>query len=247
MKIRHLICSTLFLLMTLLACCIPDSLEIDSSMIKESYELSVYEPSGLSYSFDKKSFYVVSDRGGIYQISKTGRYIKQISNLSGDLEGISIDHENKVMFVVNENKSNVQELDQNSKVLDEYSILGAAGNEGLEGITYDSTRGLLYMLKEKSPGSLIKYSLVNKTKTVIQLGFANDYSGIFYNALTDNLWILSDESKTISKCSLNGKLITSYNMPVSSMEGLLVNPEETEAYVVSDKNKRLYIIDLEKY
>ncbi len=95
-----------------------------------------------------------------------------------------------------------------------------------------------------SEGLLIKYSINNNTKTEIKLDFAYDYSGIYYNHVSDKLWIVSDESRTLSQCTLDGIIIKSYKLPVSGLEGIVVNDDETEAYVVSDPNNKLYRIDL---
>ena len=95
-----------------------------------------------------------------------------------------------------------------------------------------------------SEGLLIKYSIDNNAKTQVKLSFALDYSGIYYNNLSDKLWIVSDESRTLTQCTLNGTKIFSYQLPISGVEGIVVNDEETIAYVVSDPNNKLYKLDL---
>ena len=95
-----------------------------------------------------------------------------------------------------------------------------------------------------SEGLLIKYSTSNDTKTQVKLNFALDYSGIYYNDRSNKLWIVSDESKTLTQCALNGAKIISYQLPISGVEGIVVNDEETIAYVVSDPNNKLYKLDL---
>ena len=59
----------------LMTSCRPESFNIDYSIILESYEMSIYEPSGLSYSSDRQSLYTVSDRGMLCEISLTGMVI----------------------------------------------------------------------------------------------------------------------------------------------------------------------------
>ena len=100
------------------------------------------------------------------------------------------------------------------------------------------------MLKEMSDGLLITYSVKNNSQTEIKLDFAHDYSGIYYNNVSNKLWIVSDESKTLTQCTLDGIKIKNYELPISGVEGIVVNDAETEAYVVSDPNNKLYKIDL---
>lgn len=75
----------------LITSCRPESFDVDYSIILDSYEMSIYEPSGLSYSPDKESLYTVSDRGMVYQISLTGNTLRELSFTGDDFEGITVD------------------------------------------------------------------------------------------------------------------------------------------------------------
>ena len=76
---------------SLLVSCRPEPFDIDYSIILDSYEMSIYEPSGLCYSSDKQSFYTVSDRGMVYQISLTGKTLKELPFTGDDFEAITIE------------------------------------------------------------------------------------------------------------------------------------------------------------
>jgi uncharacterized protein YjiK len=228
----------------LMASCRPESFDIDYSIILDSYEMSIYEPSGLCYSPDKLSLYTVSDRGMVYEISLTGNTIRQLSFTGDDFEGITVDPLTCDIYICEEGKGKLLKLSNNGVVQNTYSILNNPGNIGLEGLTYNNNLDEFYLLKEKSEGLLIKYSVSSNTTSQINLGFAYDYSGIYYNSISNKLWIVSDESKTLTQCYLSGMKIKSYDLPISGVEGVVVNDEETVAYVVSDPNKKLYKIDL---
>ena len=230
-----------FLLMT---SCRPESFDIDYSIILDSYEMSIYEPSGLSYSSDRESLYTVSDRGMLYEISLTGKTLRELSYTGDDFEGITIDSSSGNIFICEEGNGKLVKLNSSGVKQTSYSILNNPGNTGLEGLAYNKSLDVFYMLKEKSEGLLIKYSVNSNTKTEIKLDFAYDYSGIFYNSVSNKLWIVSDESKTLTQCTLGGVKIKSYKLPISGVEGIVVNDEETEAYVVSDPNNKLYKLDL---
>ena len=228
----------------LMASCRPESFDVDYSIILESYEMSIYEPSGLSYSSDRQSLYTVSDRGMIYQISLTGNTLKELSYTGDDFEGITVDSLTSDIYICEEGKGNLVKLNSKGVEQSSYNILNNPGNKGLEGLTYNKNLDVFYMLKEMSEGLLIKYSVKNNSQTEIKLNFAHDYSGIYYNNVSNKLWIVSDESKTLTQCTLDGIKIKSYKLPISGVEGIVVNDTETEAYVVSDPNNKLYKIDL---
>lgn len=224
--------------------CRPEALEVDFSIILESYKLSINEPSGLSYSADKESLYIVSDRGMIYEISLTGNIIKEFSFTGDDFEGVTVDPLTSDIYVCEEGKGKIIKLDKNGTYQSSYDILNNPGNTGLEGLAYNTELDEFYLLKEKKQGLLIKYSIENDLKLLINLNFSTDYSGIFYNNASNKIWIVSEESRTLTQCTLNGVKIKSYDLPISGVEGIVVNDEETIAYVVSDPNNKLYQLDL---
>ncbi len=228
----------------LLTSCRPESFEVDFSIILNSYDIGFFEPSGLSYSSDRKSLYTVSDRGQIYQISLTGSILKELPFTGDDFEGITIDPISSDIYICEEGNGDLVKLTSSGKYQNKYNLLDRPGNTGLEGVCYNAELDEFYLLKEKSAGLLIKYSIKNNTKTQISLNFAYDYSGIYYNSVSKKLWIVSDESKTLTQCDLRGNKIKDYKLPISGIEGIVVNDEETVAYVVSDPNNKLYKIDL---
>ena len=224
--------------------CRPDSFVVDFSMILDTYEMSIYEPSGLSYSPDKSSLYTVSDRGMIYEMSLTGKTIRELPFTGDDFEAIAVDPESAEIYICEERNGDILRLNNEGILQETYNILDTPGNTGLEGITLTGNPNEVFLLKEKSEGLLIKYALENDTKTQIRLNFAYDYSGIYLNQATNNLWIISEESKKLFMCTPEGTALKTYPLPISGMEGIVVNDQETEAYIVSDTNKKLYRIDL---
>jgi uncharacterized protein YjiK len=79
------------------------------------------------------------------------------------------------------------------------------------------------------------YSIIS----TYNLGFASDYSGIFYEREVNMLWIVSDQNKTINKCTVSGQLIKSYSVNVNKIEGIAI--ANNKIYVVSDTDGSLYI------
>jgi len=235
-------------ILSFITSCIPKSFEVDNSMILEKFSLlPIYEPSGLSYSPNGDFLYTVSDRGMIYKIDFEGKKLDQLTYTDEDFEGITVNKETSNIYVVKERTGELVELNSKGTVLKVYDVIGNSGNSGLEGVTYDSKRNVFYLLKEKNPGLLITYSLSKGKLKQKQLGFAIDYSGMFYNKKSDHLWITSQESHMLYKCSISGKVIDKFLIPIYSIEGIVVNDNETEAYIVSDNDNALYRIDLTTY
>ncbi len=229
---------------SLLISCIPDSIPIDNSMVLDTYKMSIYEPSGLSFTANGKDFFTVSDRGMIYKISQKGETIKQLIYEGEDFEGVTVDNINYQIYIVKERSGELVKLDYSGNKINTYNIIGESGNSGLEGVSYDSDNDVFYLLKEKDEGLLIKYSISKGKLSETRLQFASDYSGIYFNSSTSSLWIVSQESKTLTKCTTEGIKIKSYKLPISGIEGVVVNDEETIAYVVSDPNNKLYKLNL---
>ena len=97
------------------------------------------------------------------------------------------------------------------------------------------------MLNEKNPGLLLELDSNGKILKETNLRFASDYSGIFHDELNDQLWILSDQSRTINRSRTDGVLIESFNINVTQAEGIAVNSTEQLIYVVSDATENLYV------
>ena len=73
------------------------------------------------------------------------------------------------------------------------------------------------------------------------LYFSQDLSGIEYDNVENILWILSDESQTISKCDLEGNIRQSFHFNLSKPEGIAINYETNLIYVVSDSQQKLSV------
>ncbi len=112
-------------------------------------------------------------------------------------------------------------------------------SSGIEGVTYDHNSETIFILNEKNPGQLIQLSNDFSVLAIYDLDFAKDYSGIFYENSSDKLWIISDQNRTVNKCTLQGKLIESFTIDVKQAEGITI--ANNQIYIVSDSEERLYV------
>ena len=208
------------------------------------FVLSVVEPSGLSYSAGKNALYTISDQTGkVYKLSLTGSLISTLGFTGNDLEGITVNSNNGDIWVVAERSRELIKLKSNGNELSRFhlNIEMNSENTGLEGITYNSDNEHLYILNEKNPGLLLEVDELGHIIRSTELNFAADYSGIFYDSSEDQLWIVSDESKTVNQCDLFGEVIKTYSIPITKAEGIVVDSQSKEVYLMRDGNNKMYV------
>jgi uncharacterized protein YjiK len=218
-----------------------DTIETNNKLeLISSDKINVSEASGLAINASESTLYTVSDNSNnIYELSTNGTVIKEYVYDGNDVEGITMVSSTKVLLVEERTKE-IVEYDLVSKNYKKNKLIYSNNdaNSGLEGIAINLNDNTIFVLNEKDPGLLMRlrsdYSIIESYK----LDFASDYSGIFFDKTSNLLWILSDESKTVNKCSLKGVLIKSYTIDVIKAEGIAVT--NTNIYVVSDSNSTLY-------
>lgn len=203
-------------------------------------KINVSEASGLTINALGSTLYTVSDdTSNIYELSTNGAVLKEYVYNGNDVEGISMVSNNKVLLVEERTKE-IVEYDLSTSNYKKYKVIYSNNdlNSGLEGIAMNLNDNTIFILNEKNPGLLMRLRSDFSIIESYDLDFASDYSGIFHDKDLHILWILSDESKTINKCSLKGALIKSYSINVIKAEGIAVTNDTI--YIVSDSNSTLY-------
>jgi len=225
----------------------PPEISNPELVLIESIHLNVPEPSGLTLNLDGTALYIVSDPqdNRLYKLSLSGEILDTLSYIGVDLEGVTVDHRDGTLWVVEESLAEMVQIDSSGSELQRVSISGVSdGSGGLEGITLNSQNNHFYLLKGKSPGVIIEldefFSEVNYTK----IYFAEDYSGVCYDSLNNQLWIVSDQGEKVFQCDLAGNVIEEFSIDVSKAEGIAVDIENNLIYIVSDLNEKLYIYNL---
>lgn len=215
---------------------VTDQLELISK-----FKLDVLEPSGLAIDKSGTVLYTVSDNTNqVYKISADGEVIKTYSYSGNDLEGVSVYKDNKLLLA-EERQKTIVVFDMSSGKTERYPISydNNEANSGIEGVAYNTHDGSSFILNEKNPGLLIRLSSDFKVVRSYDLGFASDYSGIFFDKAKNDLWIVSDQSKTINHCTISGGLIKSYSVNINKVEGIALTNDKI--YVVSDADAYLYV------
>ncbi len=221
-----------------------------------AYDIDINDPSDLALSIDGTFLWTVSDANGgnIYRISFEGVVLGSVNYIGNDMEGIAVRHSTNTLFVAEEKRREVLELDKNGKIL-RSAVLNIEQNflnDGLEGITLNETRNEVYVINEKNPMSFITLNLDDLSiKSVKSIDFqgiylVTDISGLFYVAETDEFWILSDESKKIvvTDSSLVPQRV--YRTELGNGEGIAVDYAGRKVYVADDNNRKLYVYSFKK-
>ncbi len=235
--------SVLLGLLVLISC--SDNEEItpvdDQLELLVKYKIDVPEPSGLAIDQSGSALYTVSDNTNkVYKISAQGEVIRTFGYSGNDLEGVSLYKDDKLLLA-EERLKQIVVFDMLSGSVQKHRIdyQNNEDNSGIEGVSYNSHDGSTFILNEKNPGLMIRLSSDFSIVKSYDLSFASDYSGIFYDNGKKELWIVSDQKKTINQCTLNGKLIKSYSVNIDKVEGIVLT--NNKIFVVSDADAYLYV------
>jgi uncharacterized protein YjiK len=229
-----------FLISILLASCDSGTTVTSQLELLATYSIEVSEPSGLAINSSGNILYTVSDNTNkVYKLSTSGLVLQTFGFTGDDLEGIC-SFTNEKVLIAEERTKNIIELNTVSGIFTTHHMDYDNNelNAGIEGITYNPNTQSIYFVNEKNPDRLFKLDPNFNIISSYDLDFANDYSGIFYDEIANLLWIVSDESQTINKCTLEGELIESYIINVQKPEGIVIANDKI--YIVSDSQERLY-------
>jgi uncharacterized protein YjiK len=211
------------------------------------FSLDIDEPSGLDLALDNMSLWTVSDkRSKIYQINLIGQILQELSVPGTDLEGITLDSDGETMWVVQESLGELLQVDTNGDEIQRVVIAGVRdGSGGLEGITLNSINNHLFLLKEKDPSVLLELNTNFETILYKRISTAQDYSGIDYNEIENELWIVSDQEKKVYRYDLSGAVLDSYPINVEKAEGIAFDNVNNLIYIVSDSADSLFVYRLD--
>lgn len=231
-------------------CCKNNDPVVEDQLLEliNEYSINIEGPSGLALANDNTSLWVVSDKHSkIYQLDLTGQTLQEIAipGIDLDLEGITAGLSGHSFWVVQESLGELLKVDTLGNEIQRIDIAGARnGSGGLEGITINSINNHIFLIKEKDPSILIELNTDFETILFRHLSTATDYSGIDYDEFNNELWIVSDQEKTIYRCELNGATLNSYPIPVNKAEGIAFDGGNNLIYIVSDSAESLYIFRL---
>ncbi|MFQ5651625.1 MAG: SdiA-regulated domain-containing protein [bacterium] len=220
--------------------------EISLNLI-DTCSVAVPEPSGLVLDASGSFLWTVSDRTNqIYKLALSGETLDTLSYQGEDLEGITQNAVDRTLWVVEERLRQVVQLDTTGVELARTTVVleRKRANKGLEGITFNSTNGHLFVINEKSPKLLVELSEHLVQVQQVKLTFAKDYSGIVFDSSRDVFWIVSDGSRTLTQCDLQGQPQQTFALDIQKAEGIAIAPARKILFVISDLEEKLYSFEV---
>jgi uncharacterized protein YjiK len=245
MKKIALIVIIAILISAVLYCNIGNGNDINFITPIKEIQLSVPEPSDLYFDKSTNTLWTVGDETSkIYNIDLKGKVLDTKDVNGFDLEGITFINDTTLAVILERDRIVVL-LNKNGNETKRFSIdLYGKPNKGLEGISFNGSTNHLYIVNEKSPKVLLETDLEGNILKKVKINFAEDLSGVHYSTKNNLLWLISDESKSVYKCSAEGELISSYKVDIEQIEGIAVDDENLLLYLVSDPLEKLYIFSL---
>lgn len=214
----------------------------------QSYDIDIPEPSGLCFNQNHTALFTVNDppNNKIYKMKLDGTDIQELSYQGTDLEGITFDNRDSTIWIVDESLVQLVHLDTNGTVIDSFQINFSSANikNGFEGLTFNSQNNQFYILNEKDPGVLIELDSNLNITNQTTLNFADDYSGIFFDNISGNYFIVSDESESLYIWNKTAGVIEELNIGEAKIEGICFDSETNYIYFVSDSQEKLFIYEL---
>ena len=140
-------------------------------------------------------------------------------------------------------------------------------NNGLEGITVNTSNDHVFVVKERCPGLLIELdasltTIMSNRVLHANQGFIHpelkanklDFSGLSYDSGSDTLWIASDKGECLFQYDWAGDTVLqrldltigTEGKPkrIRKPEGVAFDPDRKRMYVVSDRDGDLYVYKL---
>jgi uncharacterized protein YjiK len=214
------------------------------------YPFTIPETSGLTYYDSDNRLLTVSDlTGRVYVISTAGEVLDSLAYQGKDPEGIAYDRMTSRIFIVEEKSNEVVVLDTLGNEINRFEVelSNLIPRHGLEGITVNTETGNLLLVSEKFPGLLIEVTMSGEEVRRHDLNFAKDYSSVFFHPSDKSLWILSDESQSLTLCTLNGERIKTWQTGIKKGEGVVIDSKMELIYIVTDNDSGLYVFKMVRY
>lgn len=210
--------------------------------LEKTIALEVPEPSGLTLAADGRSFWTVSDRtGSIYQLDREGRLLKILPppHPKADLEGISISNHTKHLYLAEERRREIIQIDTTGRVLARHALdLSGKKNSGLEGLAWHPTEKVFYVLNEKKPALVLQ---LNSDFQIVEkhlIRDVRDISGIAFDPKRNAFWIVSDENRAAFIWTPAEGVTRSFSLPYRKIEGIAIQGDQL--FLVSDDSGNLY-------
>ena len=229
----------------------------------------IEEPSGISYHPTRKTLFVVSDEGDLFEIETDGSPVHEW-RISGDLEAVTVDPSSGFVYIVVEGDDVILEFDPDlQKISRRFPInrefqgnpaflqKSAGYDNGVESIAFvpddkHPEGGTFFIGNQWDPPVIAELLVPIRTceglsaeaKIIRVLPFKiDDPAAMFYDPIKRRLNIVSDADNILVELTLDGKLVAEYAFLADNQEGITWD-EDRNLYITQDNGKIIKVKDL---
>ena len=232
----------------------------------------IIQPSGICFYPERKTFFVVSDQGEIFEMRTDGTVVSR-QNVPGDLEDITLDPRTGLLYIVVEGEDIILEFDPDKRAITRRFAVNRAFQKnpdflqkqtdrydnGLESLVFVPDNGhpeggTFYAGNQEDPACIIELFVPLRTgkgdaleaRILRVLPFQmDDPSGLVYDPLKKHLYAVDDADNIFVEITLEGKLIREYAFPGNDQEGFSWD-DEGYLYITQDSGGIIKLKDLRR-
>jgi uncharacterized protein YjiK len=232
-------------------------------------EHDILEPSGISFHPSRMTLFVVSDEGQIVEIDRDGTIISTFE-ITGDLEGVTVDPDSGLVYVLSEGVDSILEFDpEQGKVIREFSInRGFRGDpnflqkqttefdNGCESIAFVPDQehpegGAFFVANQWDPSCIVELNVPIRSSSPSREAYIvrvlpfriDDPAAMYFDAETGFLNVVSDADNILVELTLGGALVREYAFLGDNQEGVTKDGEGF-LYIAQDNGGIVKVKDL---
>lgn len=228
------------------------------------------EPSGICFHPQRKTLFVVSDEGEIAEIETDGTPVFNLK-IPGDLEGVTVNPQSGLLYIVCEGRDVILEFDPDKKEVirkfpmnrefegDPNFLQKQEGgyDNGIESIAFVSDEnhpegGTFYIGNQWDPSCIMEVLVPLKSsqtetaeaRIIRVLPFKmDDPAAMYYDSKTRLLNVVSDADNILVEITLEGKLVNEYAFLGDNQEGITLD-DKGYLYIAQDEGGIIKVKDL---
>jgi uncharacterized protein YjiK len=208
--------------------------------------VTVPEPSDICYDSKNDTFYMVSDKGIIFETDKDCKVIRKHKQKGHDFEAVYAD--GTFVYAVDESNRTIYKYESKSFKLVKSTTIPYYGarNKGYESFDFDPINNKFILITESNPIMLFELDADFKVTRQNDLSaIAEDISSArFHNGF---LWLLSDEDSMLLKLNASTyEVLQKWSLPLINPEGLVFDKEGNLLIACDDMQRVYYFNNPEK-
>jgi len=228
------------------------------------------EPSGICFHSLRKTLFVVSDEGELTEIETDGTPVFRVK-IPGDLEGVTVNPETGLLYLVKEGDDIILEFDPEKKEVTRSFPLNRTyqGNpdyiekredsydNGIESIAFVEDKkhpegGTFYIGNQLDPPCIMEVQVPLKSSQertaeahilrVLPLN-VDDPAALYYDPQTGLLNVVNDFDNILVEITLDGRIVREYAFLGDNQEGI-ARDDEGYLYIAQDSDGIIKVKDL---